>query len=216
MSKSLTKVAAFILAGGKSTRMGADKAFVTLNGCTLLDRALNLAQSVPSDVSIVGDAAKFQPFAPVVEDIFSNCGPLGGIHAALRASTSELNLILAVDVPFVSADLLRYLIARAEGSNALATVPRTSQGWQPLCAIYRREFADAAEAAIRGGNYKITALFSDVKVCAVAEEEFQHAGIPPEAFRNLNTREELAAVAGVLAESESKARESEVRIRHNG
>jgi molybdopterin-guanine dinucleotide biosynthesis protein A len=221
MSQSPTKVAAFILAGGKSTRMGADKAFVMLNGCTLLERALNLAQSFTSDVTIVGSAAKFHSFAPVVEDIFPNCGPLGGIHAALRASTAELNLILAVDVPFISADLLRYLVARAEGSKALATVPRTSQGWQPLCAIYRREFANAAEAAIVAGHYKITALFggskiSDVRVCAVAEDEFQPASIPPEAFRNLNTPEELAAVGGVLADSASKARESEVEITHNG
>ena len=72
-----TGLTAFILAGGMSTRMGADKAFVMLDGRTLLARLLELAHSVTSDVRIVGDAGKFASFAPVVEDVFRGCGPLG-------------------------------------------------------------------------------------------------------------------------------------------
>src|ERR1022692_1796718 len=101
-------VTAFILAGGKSTRMGADKAFVDYEGRTLLARALDLARSVTADVRIVGSREKFAPFAPVVEDVFRDCGPLGGIHAALRASLTELNLVLAVDTPFVSWAFAQY------------------------------------------------------------------------------------------------------------
>src|ERR1700733_6553877 len=92
----------FILAGGKSTRMGRDKAFVEYEGRTLLARALEVARSVTPEVYIVGKREKFGRFARVVEDIFPDCGPLAGIHAALRASQTELNLILAVDMPFVS------------------------------------------------------------------------------------------------------------------
>ena len=128
MDGASSDVAAFILAGGKSTRMGTDKAFVMLDGRTLLARALEVARAVTSDVRIVGDAGKFAAFAPVVEDIFRGCGPLGGIHAALRASAAELNLMLAVDVPFVSAGLLEFLIARARGSAAIVTVPRVGDG----------------------------------------------------------------------------------------
>jgi molybdopterin-guanine dinucleotide biosynthesis protein A len=183
---------AFILAGGKSTRMGTDKAFVTLDGRTLLARALDLAHSVTADVRIVGAATKFAAFAPVVEDVFPGCGPLAGIHAALRSSQTELNLILAVDVPFVSFALLQFLIARARNSPATATVPRTTQGWQPLCAIYRREFANAAEAALRAGRYKIDALFDEAHTHAISEEELESAGFSPNIFRNLNTPEDLA------------------------
>ena len=85
-------VAAFVLAGGKSTRMGADKAFVILDGRTMLARALELARTVSDNVHIVGSAEKFAAFAPVVEDVFRGCGPLGGIHAALRASPAELKV----------------------------------------------------------------------------------------------------------------------------
>jgi molybdopterin-guanine dinucleotide biosynthesis protein A len=191
MDGAAPDVTAFILAGGKSTRMGADKAFVTLDGRTLLARALELARGVASDVRIVGDPVKFAAFAPVVEDVFRGCGPLGGIHAALRASQTELNLMIAVDVPFVSVALLQYLIERARSSEAPATVPRCGGGWQPLCGVYRREFAKVAEKALREGRYKIDALF-DAGVCEVGEEELRAGGFCVEMFRNLNTPEELA------------------------
>jgi molybdopterin-guanine dinucleotide biosynthesis protein A len=186
-------VSVFILAGGRSTRMGTDKAFVMLDGCTLLARALDLARSVSDGVRIVGDPAKFASFAPVVEDIFPDCGPLGGIHAALRASSQELNLVLAVDLPFVSPELLHYVIGRARESSAEVTVPRASKGWQPLCAVYRRGFAGPAETALRAGGYKIDALFDTVKVQAIEERELADAGFPSTVFRNLNTKEELEA-----------------------
>jgi molybdenum cofactor guanylyltransferase len=185
------EITAFILAGGKSTRMGTDKAFVILDGRTLLARILEVARSVTPDVRIVGSATKFLPFAHVVEDIFANCGPLAGIHAALRSSKTELNVILAVDTPFVSFALLQFLIARAQTSAAIVTAPQTSQGWQPLCAIYRREFVDVAEPALRQGRYKIDVLFNKVQMQAIGEAELEAAGFSPELFRNLNTREEL-------------------------
>lgn len=193
MEEASTEVAAFILAGGKSTRMGTDKAFVMLDGRTLLERALEVARAVTSDVRIVGDAAKFAAFGPVVEDVFRGCGPLGGIHAALRASLAELNLMLAVDVPFVSPALLKYLIERARGErDAAATVARAGGGWQPLCAVYRREFADLAERALGAGRYKIDALFDATHVQVISEEELKAVSFSPTMFRNLNTPADLA------------------------
>lgn len=195
----LHDLAAFILAGGKSSRMGRDKAFVEFEGRTLLARALEVTRSVTDDVRIVGDAAKFAQFAPVVEDVFPGCGPLGGIHAALRASACEMNLMLAVDMPFVSAALLRYLVARARESVARVTVGRSSEGdsgrrterWQPLCAVYRREFADAAERVLYAGRYRIDALFEADSTQVIEESEWIAAGFSAEMFRNLNTPEDL-------------------------
>jgi molybdopterin-guanine dinucleotide biosynthesis protein A len=191
-------ITAFILAGGKSTRMGADKAFVALDGRTLLQRALELAKSVGSDVRIVGDPQKFAPFAPTVEDVFPNCGPLGGIHAALRSSQTELNLILAVDVPFVPPALLQYLIERARNSAfAAVTVAQSGGRYQPLCAIYKREFAIAAEKSLRAGRYKIDALFEATSTQLVTDGELESAGFSPKMFRNLNTPEELAEASEI-------------------
>jgi molybdenum cofactor guanylyltransferase len=183
---------AFILAGGRSTRMGADKAFVDYDGRTLLAIALDLARSITSDVLIVGSREKFAPFAPVVEDIFRDCGPLGGIHAALRAARTELNLMLAVDTPFVPVAFLQYLIRSAQSApDATVIVPCSSRGWQPLCAIYRREFAKAAESALRAGHNKIDRLFDRVRTRVLEPKELQAAGFSSGIFRNLNTPEEL-------------------------
>ncbi len=184
---------AFILAGGKSSRMGADKAFLALNGRTLLARALDLTRSITPEVRIVGDRARFSPFAPTVEDIFPNCGPLGGIHAALHSSSTDLNLILAVDLPFASLALLQYLISHAQAAlQALVTVARTSEGWQPLCAIYRRDFAEVAEQALKQGRYKIDALFEEEKTKVIGPEELEQAGFAPRIFQNLNTPDDVA------------------------
>lgn len=172
--------------------MGTDKAFVILEDRTLLSRALDLARSLTSEVHIVGDRQRYSSFAPVIEDVFPECGPLGGIHAALRSSRHELNLILAVDVPFVSGELIQYLIGRAERSTATVTVARAGRGLQPLCAVYRRAFADAAEPAIRAGRYKIDALFDIPHTQIISEQELQSKGFSAHQFRNLNTPEDLA------------------------
>jgi molybdopterin-guanine dinucleotide biosynthesis protein A len=185
-------LSAFILAGGKSTRMGVDKAFVTLDGKTLMARALDLAHSITPNVRIVGDPAKFSPFAPTVEDIFPNRGPLAGIHAALRSSQTDLNLILAVDVPFISPAFLQYLLNRASNSAALVTVVQSGGGYQPLCALYRREFAEAAEQALQAGRYKIDTLFTPTTTQTITEEELKNVDFSPSLFRNLNTPRELS------------------------
>jgi len=188
----ISDLVAFVLAGGKSSRMGADKAFIIFNRRTLLERALDLARSVTPEIGIVGNRAKFAAFAPVVEDLFANCGPLGGIHAALRASSAELSLMLAVDMPFVSTSLLHYLIDRARNSSAAVTVPYWGGRNQPLCAVYRRAFADIAELALKQGRYKIDALFADESTQVISEDELKGKGFSADLFRNLNTPQELA------------------------
>ncbi len=187
---------AFILTGGKSTRMGTDKAFVMLNGSILLDRMLQLARSVTGNVLIVGDPEKFSRFASVVEDIFPDCGPLAGIHAALRATSTEWNVILAVDLPFVTPALLHHLLARAMQSAAEVTVPNMA-GLQPLCAVYGRAFADRAEDALRAGHYKIDVLFSEARTEIVGQQELEAAGFSAIQFRNLNSQQDLATARGL-------------------
>ena len=198
----------FVLAGGKSSRMGVntDKAFLDFGGQTLLDRALSVMGTVCDSVAIVGDPAKFAKHASskygsskcrsVVADIFSGCGPLAGIHAALVHSPAELNLMLAVDMPFVSTKLLAFLFAAAEESDAIVTVPRTTHGLQPLCAVYRRDFSAVAEQALRAGKYKIDALFSGLAVRVIGEDELGAAGFSEKSFFNLNTPQDRRAAEG--------------------
>jgi molybdopterin-guanine dinucleotide biosynthesis protein A len=184
-------VTVFILAGGKSSRMGSDKAFVKLEGETLLAKTLTVARAVTEEVRIVGDAGKFSAFGPVVEDVYRDQGPMGGIHAALSTSPTNLNLILAVDLPFVEANFLRYLLSRARESGAMVTLPRAAQHLQPLCAIYQRAFAAVAEESLRNGRNKIDSLFGMVRACVIEEEELIRGGFSSAIFRNLNTPDDL-------------------------
>jgi molybdenum cofactor guanylyltransferase len=183
-------LAAFVLAGGLSTRMGTDKAFLELSGRSLLENALGLVRSVCADVHIVGSPAKFSSFGPVVSDIFGNRGPLGGIHAALSASTAELNLIIAVDLPFLDRRFLRYLVKTSAESTALVTVPRLNGRYEPLCGVYRKPFGEFADAALEMGRNKIDALFSQTSVRPIEDDEFAANNFVPLMFRNVNTPEE--------------------------
>lgn len=180
---------AFIIAGGKSSRMGEDKAFLQFEGKSLLQRALQLAGNV-GDTHIVGSAKKFGRFAPVIEDIFQERGPLGGIHAALRSTQTELNLMLAVDLPFVRSEFLRYLVECSHESGAIVTVPRCEKTFQPLCAVYRREFASVAEKSLEAKRNKVDASFSGLKLRVIDEQELAAEGFSADMFRNLNTRED--------------------------
>jgi molybdenum cofactor guanylyltransferase len=191
---------AFVLAGGQSTRMGTDKAFVEFEGVTLLARALAVLSTVTTDIRILGARKKFDHYGAVLEDEFPDHGPLAGIHAALRASPAELNLILAVDMPFVDARFLKYLADEARKGNALVTLPRAAGGWQPLCAVYRKPFADLAQSALQQGRNKIDPLFREIELRVVEETEMKQQGFSSTMFRNLNTPEELTGATGIKME----------------
>ncbi|HEX4485537.1 MAG TPA: molybdenum cofactor guanylyltransferase [Terriglobales bacterium] len=194
----MSDIAAFVLAGGKSSRMGQDKAFLELGGRSLLARTLELAGSVSPSVAIVGDGVKFFPMGRVVEDVYPGQGPLAGIHAALLSSDAALNLMLAVDIPFVETEFLQYLLSEASRGSAVATVPKTREGWQPLCAVYRREFAETAERALRAGKNKIGPLFEQVETRVISSDELIRINIDELMFRDLNTPEDWRTAAEYL------------------
>jgi molybdopterin-guanine dinucleotide biosynthesis protein A len=188
--KNASDLAAFVLAGGKSTRMGTDKAFLKIGSRTLLEHALSLAGSLTTDVRIVGNPETFSRYAFTVADIFPERGPLGGIHAALMSSGSDLNLVLSVDTPFIPEPFLRYLVEQAR-AGAVVTVPRAAGRWQPLCAIYHSSFAGVAEQALARGQNKIDSLFAQVTLRVLDESDWQPLGFSAAIFRNLNTPEEF-------------------------
>lgn len=183
--------------------MGRDKAQLSFRGRTLLEQALATARALTPAVWIVGPRARFEHWAPVVEDQFPGQGPLAGIHAALHASPAELNVVLAVDTPFVTPELLRYLLERARTSAAVAVVPATQEAngterLHPLVAVYRRALAEAAKAALRDARNQIEPVLRTAPLLIVGEAEFTARGFAADLFRNLNTPEEFErAAAGV-------------------
>jgi molybdopterin-guanine dinucleotide biosynthesis protein A len=170
--------------------MSRDKAFLPWADATLLSHALKLLAAVTPELRIVGDPKKFASFGAVIEDVYRECGPLGGIHAALSSTATDLNLMLAVDLPLMDPRFLEFMAATAQETDAVVTVPRIDGVSQPLCAIYRRAFLKPAELALQAGRNKIDPLFAKVKTRIIEQDELTRAGFSASMFRNLNTPEE--------------------------
>jgi molybdenum cofactor guanylyltransferase len=140
----------FVLAGGGSTRMGRDKALLPYRGTTLVEHMAQAVQAAAGSVALVGDPMRYSSLGyPVHPDKFSGCGPLGGIYTALSVSSAHWNLIVACDMPGVTADVLRVLLASAQewsGSCVVAIGPTGEP--EPLCAVYHRRCLPALARAI--------------------------------------------------------------------
>lgn len=146
---------AFVLAGGASSRMGRDKALLELHGQPLIEHALHKFRALGFKPCIVGSRPDLASFAPVVADNFPGSGPLGGIEAALAASSADLNLILAVDLPLLPASFLQWMAHRSALTHALVTLPLLQGRPQPLCAVYSRALLPYLQVALSAGSCKV-------------------------------------------------------------
>jgi molybdenum cofactor guanylyltransferase len=203
---------AFVLAGGRSTRMGQDKALLQVAGVSLLEHALDKLRALGAFATprIVGARPDLSSYAPVVPDLHPGCGPLSGIEAALAATTQPLNLFLPVDLPLLPAGLLGWMLRRAEITGALATVPRVNGRPQPLCAVYHRDLLAGVTASLAAGNYKVMPVVMaaaqsrageidvfDVELLASTYPEMHRFSSLPlyRWFHNCNTPEDVTAIA---------------------
>jgi molybdopterin-guanine dinucleotide biosynthesis protein A len=150
---------AFVLAGGRSSRMGQDKALLLWQGRTLLDVALDKLESLPLAAAprIAGARSDLSSYGAVIADIHPECGPLSGIEAALAASSQPWNVFLPVDLPLLPSALLRSMLLRTAITGALVTIPRFNGRPQPLCAVYHRDLVAGITASIEAGQYKVMA-----------------------------------------------------------
>jgi len=187
-------LAGVILCGGQSTRMGVDKATITLGGTTLLARAVAHLDEVCDPVLIApGDTSMIFAGRQSVADAVRDAGPLGGIVAALRASPHPLLAVVAVDLPWIDPRLIRMLAALVGDCDV--AVCETAGGVEPLHAVYSKTILGAAEAALAGPDRSLRGLIARAKARRVTESEWRAAGISEMFARNLNTPEDLAAVS---------------------
>lgn len=175
--------------------MGTDKALLPLGSATLLELALGKAREISPCPVIVGARERYAAYGDVIEDRIPGCGPLGGIHAALWATRTDLNLVLSVDMPFMTSSFLRWLAYGASAGRELAVVPDAQVGLQPLCAVYNRAAKSVIEQSLKAGDFKVSHIFPLLPTRYVSETEIQAAGFSPEIFRNVNTPEDYRAIA---------------------
>ncbi len=212
-------VTGILLAGGRSRRMGRDKAWVDLAGRPLIRWSLDaLRQASDRQVIVARDEAAAERLrtlgVPVIVDALAARGPLTGVHAGLRAATSDLSLVLACDMPLVRPELLRFLVAAIGAWDAavpyagdadppaglLAGATRARDaGLQPLLAAYRQSCLPALEKILAGGPMPTMALLSLVKARVIAPELWRQVDPDGRSFLNINTHQDLEAAARLLA-----------------
>ena len=186
---------AAILTGGKATRFdGRDKSALVVDGRTILATQTAVLSDVASDLMLVGGATRTGVPDSVrhVPDLVPGCGPLSGVHAALSAARHDATLMLACDMPFVSAPLLRYLLSLADGADVV--VPKTERGYHPLCAVYTRACIEPAARRLAGGQFKLAELFDEMRVHVVTADALSAFGDPDRLLANVNTSIEYRAI----------------------
>jgi molybdopterin-guanine dinucleotide biosynthesis protein A len=178
---------AVVLAGGRGVRMGGPKATLEVAGERLVDRAVRTMAQVCERVIVVRGNPAHPPIpglaVPQVPDVWPDQGALGGLHAGLRASPGGA-LVLACDMPLMEAGFLRALVTGAGEEDAL--VPRTRDGLQPLCALYRPTCLPAIEGALRRGRRQVIGFYPEIVARMLDVDEMEGWGGRTELFLNLN------------------------------
>ena len=187
-------ITAFILAGGRSQRMGTDKALLLYQNEPLIHRPIRVCQGFASDVRIIGEPARYNSLGlSVIPDIGESLGPLSGISTALQHSPTHFCSILACDMPLMSPEFFRLMLRKLPGPEAV--IMRFSDGnVEPLSGIYSSACLPVTERNLASGKLKLTELLSQIAVKYVGEEELREHGMSRKIFSNINTPEDLVGL----------------------
>lgn len=185
-----------IQAGGKSSRMGRDKALLPLDGQTLIERLIARLSPLADEILITTNHPAAYEFLglPLVTDLIPERGALGGLYTALMSAHSPLTAVVACDMPFASPSIFTRLTALA--AEADVAIPRSAEGLEPLHAVYRRENClPAIEQALRDNQWKVIAWFPRVRLATLESDELARLDPSGLAFFNVNTPEEWQKIS---------------------
>ena len=191
MRSSLERPAGVILAGGESTRMGADKSMLLLNGRPFIQHiAETMQQELDSVLISANDERTFQFLnLPVIPDIIRGCGPMSGIHAVFAQTAAEKIFIAPCDMPLLNADTIRMVIDQSQDVDAV--VLRSSQKLQPLCGLYARSCVSVLEQRMSRGQYSMMGLLENISTLIVSSTTNND-----DELLNINTPQEYAELRG--------------------
>lgn len=196
-----------ILAGGHSSRMGENKALLKIQGKTVIERIADSLASYTSQVIVVANKQDEYRFLglPLVSDKWIEKGPLAGIQAGLSASSTQKNLIVACDMPFLSVNLGRILLE--ELNSRQAAVPEMEGRLHPLFAAYRKDAKEAAEQALMNNQLRIREFLNEIDTAILRDEELKKRGfLAKDAyFFNMNHPDEYRQALKMAAEEEGKS-----------
>ena len=191
-----------ILAGGGARRYGGrPKGLEVVDGLRIIDRVAASLREVADELLVVSndtDAVGWLPGVRTESDVRTNEGALGGLHAALAHAHGDAALVVAWDMPFVPAGLLRALRALGEaGADAAVAESATSgRGVEPLCAWYGPRCLAAIERRLDAGDRRVVAFFDDVQVARLGAADVAQWGDPRRIFWNVNSPDDLSNAPG--------------------
>lgn len=191
MSGPGLNVTGAILAGGKSRRMGRDKAWLDLgDGVPLVRRVAEALRQVSDELIVVANDPRYGELGyPVVPDRYGETGALGGIATAVAAANGELVCVAACDMPYPSADVFHLLVRLADRYDV--AVPLVEGEYETMHAVYRKGCLPAIEAALGRGGRRVISFFGEVRVREVSAAEVRAVDPALRSFINLNTPEEF-------------------------
>lgn len=185
-----------IIAGGKSSRMGTDKAFVHISGKPILSHIVEKTRDLGQSETLLitnrpEDYAEFD--IPMYTDVIPDKGSLGGIYTAIYHSQSLYTLVIACDMPFISPDLLRFMLSQIENATPQpdVVVPRVGSYPQGLHAVYSKGCLGYIRDKLDANRLKVIGFYDDVNVCYLDEDEYRDYDGDGYAFFNVNTPEDL-------------------------
>jgi molybdopterin-guanine dinucleotide biosynthesis protein A len=193
MSSTQQSITGVILAGGKSSRMGQNKALMSLGGKRLVDRVVGVMRSVFDDLLMVTNTPGVYADLglPMVRDVWPEKGSLGGVYSAIYHVATPYCLVVACDMPFLQTAVLRYLITQINDHDVV--VPDVLGELQTLHAIYSKACLQPIERRLEMHRLRIIGFFPDVRVRTVTASELEPYDPALLAFQNLNTPEEFQA-----------------------
>jgi len=192
---SLKGITGVILAGGKSTRYGTNKAFAEVQGVRLIERTIRVMGSVCARLLLVTNTPAEYAYLqlPMVEDLIKGLGPLGGIYTGLEVIDDENGLFVACDMPFLREDLLRYLVTLRGDFDAV--VPRVNWMVEPLHALYTKNCLPSLRKFVRSQELQILKFFQKIRVRYMEEEEIRKIDPDLKSFFNINRPEDLERIS---------------------
>lgn len=193
---------AAILAGGRARRLGGvDKSAIRIDGQSLLERQLAVLRALTADIFVVGHAPGAAPL-PVprrVNDRHPGTGALGGLYTALVEAPTERVLVIACDMPFLTADFLQHLATQGAAPGAAeAIVPRDRHGHHPLCASYNRGVAGRLLARLNRGEFRLRDALADLTVEEVGPDTLSAFDHDARLLTNLNAPDDCTACGAVF------------------
>jgi molybdopterin-guanine dinucleotide biosynthesis protein A len=200
---------AIVLAGGQSRRLGQDKRRLRLwgeTGPTLLEHTVGVVAQLCPDVVVVLNDPQAWPNLPArfVADVYSDGGALGGVYSGLLAAQRGYALAVACDMPFLSVELLRAMLARPRDYDVLVPrslrpgTTRNALDLESLHAIYGQACLEPMRTALESGRRQIAAFFPQVRVAYVEPEETRRFDPAGRSFMNVNTPEQMAEAEASL------------------